>query len=251
MELTLYHNGISYAFNTLHPIDISLGVKHDGTGVNCFYSERAVFEVYQKGNFIGNINEGGACNVDVIKFTAHANGTHTECIGHITGERQTITECLHQGIRVANLVTVIPESINGDKVITADQLKGFEIHNDVSCVIVRTMPNADSKKTADHSGTNPAYFSPEALLYLNQRGIKHLLCDIPSVDREEDGGKLLAHKSFFGVPDFPLFDATITELVYVPSDVEDGLYILDIQIAPFQSDASPSRPILYKMEVVF
>jgi len=30
--------------------------------------------------------------------------------------------------------------------------------------------------------------------------------------------------------------------------VEDGSYLLNPQIAPFESDASPSRPILFRVE---
>jgi len=39
-------------------------------------------------------------------------------------------------------------------------------------------------------------------------------------------------------------DSTITELIYVPNEVLDGAYLLNLQIAPFESDASPSRPLL-------
>jgi len=42
-------------------------------------------------------------------------------------------------------------------------------------------------------------------------------------------------------------DATITELIFVPNSVKDGKYILNILIAPFENDASPSKPILYKL----
>jgi hypothetical protein len=44
-------------------------------------------------------------------------------------------------------------------------------------------------------------------------------------------------------------DATITELIYVDDSIENGLYMLDIQIASFQSDASPSRPLLYRLKL--
>ena len=152
---------------------------------------------------------------------------------------------------VACLITVNPELINNDQVISLKQLNTIEIHPEVSAVIVRTLPNEDSKRTFDYSGTNPAYFLPDALHYLNKLGVKHLLCDIPSVDREDDGGKLLAHKAFFGIPESLRLDATITELVYVPTNIEDGLYMLDLQIGPFQSDASPSRPILYSLKPEF
>jgi len=41
---------------------------------------------------------------------------------------------------------------------------------------------------------------------------------------------------------------TVTEMIYVPDDLPDGRYVLDLQIAPFVSDAAPSRPILFPIE---
>jgi hypothetical protein len=35
----------------------------------------------------------------------------------------------------------------------------------------------------------------------------------------------------------------------VPDDIVDGIYLLEIQMAPFENDASPSRPVLYKKYV--
>ena len=40
---------------------------------------------------------------------------------------------------------------------------------------------------------------------------------------------------------------TITELIYVADTVEDGAYVLNLQVAPFLTDASPCRPILYEL----
>jgi hypothetical protein len=42
-------------------------------------------------------------------------------------------------------------------------------------------------------------------------------------------------------------DATITEFIFVPNTVLDGTYFLNLQIAPFENDATPSKPILYKV----
>ena len=85
-----------------------------------------------------------------------------------------------------------------------------------------------------------------------ERGIEHLVCDLPSVDRAQDGGRLLAHRAFWGVPDGATEAAaaarprcTITELAYVPDEAPDGLYLLDLQVAAFMLDAAPSRPLLY------
>ena len=75
--------------------------------------------------------------------------------------------------------------------------------------------------------------------------MKHLLIDLPSVDKEKDEGKLLAHKAFWNYPEKPRYQATITEFIYVPNQVKDGSYLLNLQIASFHNDAAPSKPVLY------
>jgi hypothetical protein len=73
------------------------------------------------------------------------------------------------------------------------------------------------------------------------------------VDREEDEGKLLAHKAFWKVKDVNNLNddarlhCTITEMIFVEDEIQDGSYILNLQIASFENDASPSKPILYKL----
>ncbi len=80
-----------------------------------------------------------------------------------------------------------------------------------------------------------------------------MLIDLPSVDKEVDEGKLLAHKAFWNVKNVnevnanARFNCTITELVFIDSEVADGLYILNLQIASFENDASPSKPVIYKV----
>jgi hypothetical protein len=87
----------------------------------------------------------------------------------------------------------------------------------------------------------------ECVSYLIEKGVDHLLLDLPSVDRESDGGELVFHHAFWEVPSKPNFKRTITELIFVDNKIEDGLYLLNIQMAPFENDASPSRPVLYEI----
>ena len=83
-----------------------------------------------------------------------------------------------------------------------------------------------------------------------QRGIEHLVVDLPSVDRSSDAGRLTAHRIFFGLPagatDARLAtrsQCTITELAQFPSRVADGPCALQLQIPAFTGDAVPSRPV--------
>ena len=109
------------------------------------------------------------------------------------------------------------------------------------------MPNTNEKLSAQYSHTNPPYLLEEAAIYLKQKGIKHLLIDMPSVDKEKDECQLLSHNAFWNTSGKLRMDATITELIYVPNKVKDGTYFVNIQIAPFENDASPSKPVLYQI----
>jgi hypothetical protein len=89
------------------------------------------------------------------------------------------------------------------------------------------------------------------------RGVRHLIVDLPSVDRGNDGGQLTAHRIFWNVPSGASgatsdarMHATITELAYIDNAIEDGEYLLNLQVAPFMSDAAPSRPVLLSLEPV-
>ena len=114
-------------------------------------------------------------------------------------------------------------------------------------LVIRTMPNTREKLSMQYSYTNPPYLLEEATIFLREKGIKHLLIDLPSVDREKDDGQLLSHHAFWNTKGKLRLDCTITELIFVPNDIEDGIYLLNIQVAPFENDASPSRPVLYKL----
>jgi kynurenine formamidase len=98
-----------------------------------------------------------------------------------------------------------------------------------------------------YSNTNPPYLLEEAAIYLREKGIKHLLVDLPSVDKEKDGGELVAHNAFWNTSGEIRMDATITEFIYVSNKVNDGEYLLNLMIAPFENDATPSKPILYEI----
>ena len=114
-------------------------------------------------------------------------------------------------------------------------------------IILRTIPNTRDKLSRQYSHTNWTYLKEDAVKFLVSKGVKHLLIDLPSIDKEEDGGELLGHNAFWNTKGKLRLDATITELIYVSNKIEDGEYFLNLQIAPFENDASPSKPILYKV----
>jgi len=230
------------------PLDISIPLRAGTENVNAFYIPPVKIEPFQVGSFIGAVSKGGSCNVNNIFFNPHGNGTHTECVGHISRETYTINQCLKEFFFVAELITIAPETKGNDKVITKSQLEATLKSTKPDALILRTAPNEDEKINRQYSGTNPAYLNAAAAQYLASIGTRHLLLDVPSVDKEDDGGKLSAHHAFWNYPENTRLDCTITELIFVPDNIADGSYLLNIQIASFENDASPSKPVLYRIK---
>lgn len=182
-------------------------------------------------------------------FNPHGTGTHTEGIGHILPGRPSVNEHVPKGILLALLVSVFPEHTENGYAVTRRVLQELWPGDiQFSALIIRTLPNDAAVKTSDRSGTNPPYITTEAMQFINEKHIEHLLFDQPSVDPEKDNGALAAHKVFWKVASQPAFDKTITELIFVPDEAEDGFYALNIQTAPFENDALPSRPVLFPVE---
>lgn len=233
------------------PIDISLPLSNTDQNPIAWYIEKPVIEPVTFENWVGKVSEGSATNFNNIFFNPHGHGTHTECLGHITNEFYSINQCLKKFFFMAELVSISPEERNGDFVITKKQIENSLNGKTPEAIIIRTLPNISEKKSKNYSHTNPPYLLEEAAIYIREIGIKHLLIDLPSVDREEDAGKLLAHKAFWNVKNTTMLnedarlDSTITELIYVNDSVSNGTYLLNLQIASFENDASPSKPILY------
>jgi hypothetical protein len=98
--------------------------------------------------------------------------------------------------------------------------------------------------------------------------VRLLLVDLPSLDREEDGGALAAHRAFFGPTAPPDDDGTeafgppaiaplqpdggatraVCELIYVPPELPDGPGLLHVIPLPWELGASPVRPIFHPLE---
>lgn len=229
------------------PIDISIPLIPGKESPNCFWAPTFVADPVVSGDWIGDTTKGGIVNFKNIKINPHGNGTHTECVGHISVEFASINETLKNFHFLSRVCSIFPQKLeNGDRVITLELVKDLDLEN-IDALIIRTLPNHLDKLDRMYSGTNPAYIHHEAISYIVDRGVSHLLVDTPSVDREEDGGKLLGHRTFWNYPATLDKTKTITELIFVNESIKDGLYLLNLQIGSFHLDVSPSKPVLYEV----
>lgn len=243
MKLTLQKDGRSYSFQTEKGKDISISLNPNGP--RAWYVEPMRIEPVKTEQFLGSVAEGGAVNFRDVYFNPHGHGTHTENVGHIIDTDFPVVNSVGSSHYMAKLVTVELKNKVEDWVVSEESLLGIDLN--VEALIIRTKPNDHSKMERQYSGTNFPYLTIGAMQRIVDAGVQHLLVDIPSVDREEDGGVLAAHHLFWNVPTKPNFHKTITELIYVPNEISDGNYILNLQVSNFANDAAPSRPMLFDL----
>ena len=252
MILTFAVDSVTYFFESSTPHDISIPLDFKGEQPHAFHLPRAESHPFEAGGFVGDTRQGGGCNCETITFNPHGNGTHTECVGHVSDQRHPVASFLPTGLIPATLVTVAvtpagPETEGareGDMVIARAELER-------AVASLGEIPNGPAKLTAEYSGTNPPYVSREAMRFIRELGVDHLLVDLPSVDRESDDGALAAHRIFWeadpldhDIPGVP-GRRTITEMIYAEEAIPDGIYMLDLQIPNFLLDAAPSRPLIH------
>ncbi|GAB1307916.1 cyclase family protein [Urechidicola sp. KH5] len=247
MKALIEYNSRKIEIDVSLPIDISIAIDPSKENINAWYIDDPKIRPEKFDHCEVTVVNGAVVNFNSIHFNPHSHITHTECVGHITEKVHSVNQNLKYYFHLAELVTVAPLFHNDDFIIGVKQLKTALRNKKRDAIIIRTLPNLEDKKSMRYSNTNPTYLSEKAAIYLREKGIKHLLVDLPSVDKEKDNGQLLSHNAFWNTDGELRMDATITEFIYVPNDVEDGEYLLNLMIAPFENDATPSKPILYKI----
>ncbi|WP_417786064.1 cyclase family protein [Tenacibaculum sp.] len=248
MIATIEYNSRKYKIDLSKPLDISIAIDTSKENVNAWYLDDPKIFPVSDGNWIGSVQEGADVNFNNIQFNPHSHITHTECVGHITEEVYSVNKELSKFFFLAEVVTIAPEQLkNKDFVISKKQLQNVLGNKKRDAIVIRTLPNLSDKKSMRYSNTNPTYLLEEAAVYLKEKGIEHLLIDLPSVDKEKDEGKLLAHNAFWNTQGEIRMQATITEFIYVSNKIKDGTYFLNLMVAPFENDATPSKPTLYEI----
>jgi kynurenine formamidase len=267
LKFTVEILGRSYGADLAKPIDISIPVAFEGERFRAFGAEPADMVPYGAGDSVLSVAEGAGCNCPVFRFSAHLHGTHTECVGHISGQSYAVQDLVpDRPFALAQLVTLSPilgrdctesyqpELRDQDHLLTRRALREAIPHRPqaVDALVIRTTPNEPEKRRRDYGLTSVPYFTNEAMVYIRELGVNLLLVDVPSVDRAEDQGMLSNHHIFWDVDQGSHDVGTpssraITEFVYVPNGVKDGTYLLNLNIGNIRSDAAPSRPILYEI----
>jgi arylformamidase len=252
------------------PIDLAIDLDFEAGQPRHFGAPPAAARPFAVPGFSGSVATGASCNCNIVTLIPHCNGTHTESVGHLTVEPLDAHRQAPPGLVPALLVTIEPIDAHGalettdpapqpgDKLITRQAIENAwpkTLPFRPRALVIRTLPNDPDKIRRDYTDSTPPYLSREAAEFVVGRGIEHLVVDLPSIDRAHDEGRLTTHRVFFGLPHGCKTLAmvgrprsTVTELAFIPDEVSDGAYLLEIQVPAIGGDAVSSRPLLYAFE---
>jgi arylformamidase len=238
------------------PFDLSLAIEIGKK--RAWYVDGMVRRPVRLGDWVGSVADGGDVNFFTLEFNPHAHGSHTETVGHICRGHYPVNQIAIPWMQESLIITVHP-SVKQD-IGRCISWKDVEASIEASgglqgatALIVRCFERIPNVADMDHSNSDAPYFHFEVGSKLAELGIEHWLVDLPSVDREEDGGALACHRSFWKVgpkeskpnPDTRIH-ATISELLHIPSEVVDGRWHLQMNVSAMENDAAPCRPVVFR-----
>ena len=213
MIINIYHNNQDYKIDTKESFDISITYKFNGAQPNNYDVNPGQLSPLKSGETTYSVRAGAGCNVPEISMNIHCTGTHTEYVGHLLDNPGDIGMVLKDIIIPAVLISIGPNSIVGTKESYHYSVREHELvvsresiqkevekwsEHQPQALIIRTIPNAEDKKYYQYSINPPAFFTNDALRYICDSGIQHLVVDLPSIDRMSDNGILGNHRIFWG-----------------------------------------------------
>lgn len=267
MKVTLTIDKKNYSANLADARSIAITLLPNGEQPSHFGAPECTSQTLQGDGFVGDTKRGGSCNVNQLTIIPHCNGTHTESIAHIVNDLIPVYSAIEHALFPAVLTTIKPVQA-GD--VTDTYVPGFDATNYVITrgqleaalegysnsqlqgLVIRTQPNNEEKKSTTYDLDNyPTYLTNDAMSYIVERDIRHLLVDFPSVDKMYDDGKLTNHRIYWKVEfgsaqlnSNSEIRKTISEMVYVDEMIDDGFYLCNLQVPHINTDAVPSNPEL-------
>ena len=270
MKINLIIDNDNYSANLNDGKNIAITLLPNGAQPSHFGAQACTSETVVAGSFIGDTTQGGSCNANQLTMIPHCNGTHTESISHIINQLKPVYQAIENSIFPSVLISVqpvkatetndryIPHFDPENLLVTKKQLDAALnqfYDSQLEGLVVRTLPNHSSKSSQIYGQDNyPTYFTNDAMSYLIERNIKHLMVDFPSVDKMYDDGQLSNHRMFWDVElgskesnSQSKINKTITEMIFVEDSIKDGFYLCNLQTPRIETDAVPSQPILYPL----
>lgn len=210
-----------------------------------------------EGQFIGDVKRGGSCNVDTLQYVPHGI-THLETSAHILSPDAgppTVKDIPLENLSgivylmdLSHLGTKEGESVPWE--VVREKLEKITLP--ISMLALKTHASM-LPQAYDFSGKDFLSLAPETAGGIHDyrfplkpgkdvfNRIDCLILDLPSIDPESDGGKLLAHRKFFGLPlsGVEVEDREKRALVELAwfGRLEEGYYYAEITPPRFETHA--------------
>ncbi len=191
--------------------------KEGARSPNAFYLSPITSKTVEfEGQFVGDVKRSGSCNVDTLRYVPHAI-THLETSAHILSPDvgpPTVKDIPLENLSgvvylmdLSHLGTTEGESVPWD--VVREKLEKIALP--VSMLALKTRASL-LPRDYDFSGKDFLSLAPETAKGIHDyrfpldskktvfNRIDCLIVDLPSIDPESDGGKLSAHRNFFGLP---------------------------------------------------
>ena len=236
-----------------------------------FGAPRASARPLRAGDSAAASTRGASCNCEVITLTPHCNGTHTECVGHLTRERARRQGVIPRRLLLAVLLTSSrsspataressdPAPRADDLLITRGALERAWPAPPAPRLQARARDphaaqRAPTSRTRDYAPRRRRTCRARRRSWLVERGIVHLvsMCPRSTAAAMGAGSPRTASSSACRRGAARSLEAaaarsTITELAFVPDALADGWYLLSLQVPALGGDAVPCRPLLYPL----
>ena len=179
-------------------------------------------------------------------------------MGHITADRRLISEITIAPLLPATMVSVAPVLLSStdeaaaattamsviscallERALADVTVAGFD-----QALVLRCVAAPDASRA--WSGTNPPYLTREAIDLLSRGPYQHLITDLPSLDREDDGGGVPNHRAWWGLAagaskssEARFAQRTVTEMAFIAPDHPDGPWLSACSQRPWRVTQRP------------
>lgn len=254
--------GNVHRFRLSEPIAVSRDVFYTpdsgAKSANAFHLPRFQAKTLEFANhFVGHVDRGGSCNVDVLSYVPHGL-THLETSAHVLSPgsnppavKDIPANHLHGIVYLIDLSYLEAEP---GQAIPWDTVK-TKLNANTMPISMVALKTKSSLLPAHYDFTEKdfIYLAPETAKgihdyrvtipgpHTTEMKINCLILDLPSIDREHEEGKLLAHRAWFGLPQTGYSGTdeekrALVELAWF-SGLTEGYYLATITPPRFQVNA--------------
>jgi len=214
--------------------------------------------------FTGDVRKGGSCNLDVLNYIPH-NLTHVETAAHIVSydcNPPWIADIPAENFSgIVYVIDLTDIRIEQGRLISRNEIER-KLRNNRLPVTMLAIKTKASEFPQDYDFSDKGFIALDAeaakgihdySIVINSKKfiIDCLILDLPSIDPERDGGKLSAHRSYFGLPETGHYSQNVEKRILIElayfSEIEEGYYYAVLTPSRFQTNAAATEILFWPL----